>query len=145
MMMPKTRQTVVALPSQGYEILPEPDHDHAHDPIPQSIPDRAKRLIWKYDLLLGEIYSVRKRLQHMADVLKNPTVVRYREDAPPGYGLTYDMSQARIPDMARLGELVHEWQVNRRDMIDLLLDEATDEDTVRFLDKKLHPKAIACC
>ena len=143
MMNAPARATMVSIPDPSFEIVPERAHDHEDHAGHVSAP--AARILREYDRLLEEIYRVRQELKHMADVLKAPAVVRYRPDAPPGYGLVHDMSNARIPDMQQLGDVVHEWQLVRGEMVELMLDPETDERTSRHLDKKLHPRTIACC
>jgi hypothetical protein len=113
--------------------------------VARNLSPKAAQLVKRYDELLEEVHRFRQQLTHMSAVLANPVTVRYRADAPPGYGLAHDMSNARIPDMQQLGDVVHEWQIVRGEMVDLMLDPETDERTSRHLDKKLHPRTIACC
>ena len=138
-----TRSTIMEMPAPSFEIVPEPPCEH--EGSRHGISSEAKRLLERYDLLLEDIYRVRKELAEMANVLKNMVTVRYRPDAPPGYGLSHDMSRSEIPDLERLGRVIYDWQLNRKAMVDLMLDPETDEHTARHVDKKLHPRTISCC
>ncbi len=101
-------------------------------------------LIERYDALLEEIYRARRAFARHAQVLVNPVTVRFREDAPAGYGTGYDMSEAYLPDLKRLGDVVYEWQSIRVELVKLLADPATDKQSCLFLDSKLHVRAGAC-
>ncbi len=101
-------------------------------------------LVKRYDALLEELYRARRAFAGLAQVLVNPVTVRFRPDAPPGYGTSYDMSKVQLPDPERLGEAIYEWQSIRAKLVKLLADPATDKQSCLFLDSKLHVRVGAC-
>ena len=107
-------------------------------------PYRVVELVQRYDQLVEEIYDVRKAFTHLSKVLINLVTVRFRPDAPPGYGTTWDMSDAQLPDLKELGDKIFEWQTIRSQMIKLLADPSTDEKSCLYLDSKLHVRVGAC-
>lgn len=106
--------------------------------VAKNLSPEAADLVKRYDALLEEVHRARQKLTHMAAVLANPVTVRYRDDAPPGYGTSFDMSQYDSPDLDRLGDALYEWQEIRQKLIDMLADPALDEQTALYLDSKLH-------
>ena len=101
-------------------------------------------LIKQYDALLEEIYRARRTFANLAQVLINPVTVRFGSEAPRGYGTSYDMSTAQIPDLKSLGKAIYEWQEIRTELIKLLTDPSTDKQSRLFLDSKLHVRVGAC-
>lgn len=101
-------------------------------------------LVRRYDGLLEEIFHARQTFAKLAQVLTNPVTVRYRADAPPGYGTSYDMSGTQLPDLTKLGDEIYEWQGIRAELIKILADPATDRQSCLYLDSKLHVRVGAC-
>ena len=110
--------------------------------VAKNLSPEAAELVKRYDALLEEVHRCRQKLGHMAAVLANPVTVRYRNDAPPGYGTSFDMSQYDAPDLERLGDALYEWQQTRQKLIDLLADPDLDEQTALYLDSKLHVRVV---
>ena len=105
---------------------------------------RVTDLVKQYDAFLEEIFRARHAFAYLAQVLINPVTVRFRLDTPPGYGTSYDMSETQLPDLKRLGDVIHQWQTIRVELVKLLADPATDKQTRLFLDSKLHVRVGAC-
>ena len=101
-------------------------------------------MVSRYDRSAEEVHKARKQFAHISQVLVNLVTVRFRADAPPGYGTTWDMSKTELPDLKKLGDQIHEWQSIRAEMIKMLADPATDDQSCMFLDSKLHVRAGAC-
>ena len=102
------------------------------------------KLIEKYDDLHDDIHKSRLVFAKMAQVLINPVTVRFRADPPTGYGLSFDMSKAELPDLKQLGDKIHEWQKIRQNLIRILADPKTDKKTCLYLDAKLHVRNRGC-
>ena len=111
--------------------------------VAKNLSPKAAQLVRRYDELLEEVHRFRQQLTHMSAVLANPVTVRYRADAPLGYGTSFDMSKQQPPDLKRLGDALYEWQESRQALIDMLADPETDEPTALFLDSKLHVRVMA--
>ena len=107
-------------------------------------PPRVVELVQRYDQLVEDIHNVRMTFAHLSQVLINRVTVRFRPDAPPGYGTTWDMSNTQLPDLKELGDNIYEWQTIRAEMIKLLADPSTDKKSCLYLDSKLHVRAGAC-
>lgn len=102
------------------------------------------KLIGKYDELHDQIHKSRLVFAKLAQVLINPVTVRFRPDPPTGYGLSFNMSAAELPDLKQLGDKIHEWQKMRQELIRILADPKTDKRTCLYLDAKLHVRIRGC-
>ena len=106
--------------------------------VAKNLSPRAAGLVKRYDQLMENVFRVRQQLTHMSAVLANPVTVRYRPDAPPGYGTSFDMSKYTAPDLKQLVDWLYGWQEARQEMIEMLADPKTDAQTSAYLDSKLH-------